>query len=60
MSKQQPTPERKGDEANREATEEQLLEKLPDESQPGVERGERLTTGKTIASGGHPKQEGKS
>lgn len=59
MGKQHPKRERKDEQAKNKAREEKLLEKLPDQSQPGVERGERLTTGKTIARGGHPKHEDK-
>lgn len=60
MGQQHPTPERKNEQAKNKAREEKLLEKLPDESPPGEERGERLQTGKTIARGGHPEAEGNS
>lgn len=32
---------------------EELARKLPDDTQPAEERGERLAHGKTIAGGGH-------
>jgi hypothetical protein len=38
--------------------EEELARQVPSDTQPAEERGERLSTGKTIAHGGHP--EGKS
>ena len=38
--------------ASKDKQQEELARKLPDETQPSEERGERLATGKQIAGGG--------
>jgi len=38
--------------ATKDKQQEELARKLPDETQPAEERGERLATGKQIATGG--------
>ena len=41
-----------GDVRNRETQHQELVPKLPDETQPAEERGERLATSKAIATSG--------
>lgn len=53
------TPHQEGQptQASRDKEQEELARKLPAETTPSEERGERLATGKTIAQGGAPKDQ---